>query len=210
MKNILWDSVYQVFHEVAKEGPNLLEAERLIDLRKRLRVKLDFLRSQLAVQLNEREIYYVLFPIVIYLDEIIQAKMLPGERVEWIPLQKEIYEIDTGGDLFYTVLDDLLRKPDTYPFIYEVFYFCLSDGFVGRHEGNLVTLNNYKEKLGARIEVTKLDEYREEPPMLEPVKVDRNPLWYYVLALALIVALYFGLKLLARYNDALLNLLNLG
>lgn len=203
MQNKLWEAVYEVFREVGGDRTMQVEAEALIALRKRLRSRLDTLRAALSEQLTEREIYYILFPIVVYLDEIVQAKMLPGERVEWIRLQKELYDIDTGGAVFYEVLEDLLRKPDTYPFIYEVFFFCLSDGYLGRYKGNMVKLNEYKDRLRKRIQVQAISEYAEPQPTLPPIVIASFPWWYYLTALILIVATWFGLNAAATLEKPL-------
>ena len=90
MKNKLWEAVFAVFEAVDRDGTGQLEAERLIALRKTLRLKLDILRSELAIQLNDREIYHVLFPVVVYLDEILQSRVLPGERVDLDHLTVEV------------------------------------------------------------------------------------------------------------------------
>jgi type IV/VI secretion system ImpK/VasF family protein len=205
MKNKLWEAVFAVFREVDAEGAGQLEVERLIALRKRLRIKLDTFRATLTPhvdeQLNDREIYYVLFPIVIFLDEILQAKVLPGERFEYLRLQKELFDIDTGGNTFYEVLDDLLRKPDTYPFIFEVFYFCLSSGFVGRHKGNIVEQQRYKERLQKRIVYPQLEPITLRDVEVKPIKFESFPFWYYIIATLIILSLYFLLKTIAPIPD---------
>jgi type IV/VI secretion system ImpK/VasF family protein len=206
MKNKLWEAVYSVFREVEAEGSGQLEVERLIALRKRLRLKLDILRSSLTSQgdhqlLNDREIYYVLFPIVIFLDEILQAKVLPGERVEYLRLQKELFDIDVGGNAFYEVLDDLLRKPNTYPFIFEVFYFCLSSGFLGRHKGDIVEQQRYKEKLGRHIVYPKLEPIALDQVEIKPIKFESFPYWYYITVILAVSCVYIALKLIAPIPD---------
>src|SRR5207249_677634 len=82
-------------------------------------------------------------------DEMVQSKY-PGENMSWPPLQKKLFLSDHGGEIFYETLDDLLRKPDTLPFIWEVFYLCLCYGFMGRDGDNIGKINQYKAKLEPR------------------------------------------------------------
>lgn len=201
MKNKLWEAVFAVFEAVDRDGTGQLEAERLIALRKTLRLKLDILRSELAIQLNDREIYHVLFPVVVYLDEILQSRVLPGERVEYLRLQKELFDIDTGGNTFYEVLDDLLQKPDTYPFVFEVFYFCLSSGFVGRHKGNLVELTRYKEKVAGRIVLPELETIQVDDDEARPIEFESFPWWYYVVTVVVLVGTWQVLHAVAPIPD---------
>lgn len=200
MKNKLWSAVYDVFDTVHENRGAQQDAEELISLRERLRHKLEVLRSRLSESLTERENYFVLFPIVIYLDEIVQSRMRPGERVEWKRLQTELYGIDTGGTMFFDTLEDLLRKPDTYPFIYEVFYFCLSDGFAGRHKGSLVKLNEYKERLAKRVVLEPIETYREPVQEFEAIRFENFPFHYYVIMIVIFVGLYYGLRMAAQYD----------
>jgi type IV/VI secretion system ImpK/VasF family protein len=128
------------------DGPDIVQ------LRASLRKRLNWLKSQLSEVMTEREVYYGLFPIVIYTDELVHYATR-GIADKWESLQSELYDIDNGGELFYTVIDTLLRKDDTHPLIFELFYFCLKDGFVGMYEGNAGKLQEYQDRLSARIPI---------------------------------------------------------
>jgi type IV/VI secretion system ImpK/VasF family protein len=163
----------------------------LVEVRAQVRAKLDVLKASLAEHLTEREVYLALFPIVVYFDEIVQNRFVRGQSAPWPPLQKELFKIDDGGALFYDTLDDLLRKPETLPFIYEVFYFCLSDGFKGKHTENLTKVNEYKHKLEEKIPRPVIAAEKGKDEKAPTFTFERIPISYYAAAAASIVATYF-------------------
>ena len=85
-----------------------------------------------------------------YTDELVAAVM-PGQTARWEPLQGELYDIDNGGELFYSILEDCLRKEETPPVVFEVFYFCLNDGFLGMYQGDRKKIEEYEARLANRI-----------------------------------------------------------
>lgn len=120
-------------------------------LRSEIRAKLDELRSELAKVLSEREVYFVLFPLTIHYDELVLRRLPPSEQTAWPLLQSERFGIDDGGDKFYSFSDERLANPDTPPLVFEVLYFCLSDGFIGRYANDPARIDGYKSNLAARI-----------------------------------------------------------
>jgi type VI protein secretion system component VasF len=132
------------FREAHADGANFVE------LRGRVRKRLQWLRVQLSDALPEHEVHYVLLPLVIYTDELMTS-IGRGQSARWEPLQSELYEIDNGGELFFTILEEHLRKSETHPLIFQMFYFCLSDGFVGMCESDMRKLDEYKARLAQRI-----------------------------------------------------------
>jgi hypothetical protein len=216
----------QAAAEAAKAGvPARAEkappAVDVIALRKKLRTRLDELKTKLTVTLTEREVYYTLFPLVVYTDEQLQgitrgrSAVLPALRREfsddfapqpsderesgWRSLQSELYEVDDGGEVFFTWIDHLLKREETSPIIFEVFYLCLHDGFVGRYKGFPEKINEYKKLLMARIPITRLDERANKGPE-EPVELVEFPKWYYVIAAASVVAVFAVLHLLSAFE----------
>ena len=136
--------------------PAGVESFDIVGVRAEIRKQLDILRVKLAEQLTERDCYLVVFPIVAYFDEHIKTYYLAEKQLSWPPLQKELFQIDEAGELFYETVDDLLRKPQTIPFIYEVYYFCLSQGFQGKYADNPVKISEYMKKLREKIPVVDL------------------------------------------------------
>ena len=124
-------------------------------LRDDIRTRLDELRADLAKVLNEREVYQVLFPLTIHYDELVLRRLSPTEQTAWPLLQSERYGINDGGDVFYSFADDRFANAETPPLVFEVLYFCLSDGFIGRYANDAAKIAGYKAKLAARIPMPK-------------------------------------------------------
>jgi type IV/VI secretion system ImpK/VasF family protein len=217
LKNQTWSAIHEIFQElnkliaqaqgvvtlkdkVEKRGMQVLKKgiqnEEIVPLRAEIRNKLNFLKARLSEHLTEREVYLVLFPVVVYFDEIVQSKIFHGQHTAWPPLQKELYQIDNGGDIFYDLLDDILRKPETIPFVYEIFYFCLSDGFQGKYTENPVKIKEYQDKLQAKIPLPKVKtQEKAEVPHL--MRADKSPLWQYVGVILFLACVYVLLYFLA-------------
>ncbi len=222
MKHALWSAVHTVIEEVSlllsgpggegeapRRGVMRLGAQQaagaltetaqvrdLVQLRAALRTQLDILKAALEETLNERETYLVLFPIVVHFDELVQRSVFRGQG-EWPPLQKELFDLDNGGEVVFEMIDDLVRKEQTLPFVFEIFYFCLADGLRGRYVDDLSKLREYQRKLKARIPLARMKtlgakEQLEEPPAPPSV------LWYYLGSGLLIAACYFGILALVQ------------
>lgn len=119
----------------------------LVELRSKMRMQLDDLRAAITEQYSERDAYYVLFPLTAHCDEVVKKMILESNQLEWPPLQQEFYQVADAGDLFYELLDNALSKPETLALVYEVYYFCLNDGFCGRYSVNPDMVANYLQKL---------------------------------------------------------------
>lgn len=162
------------FFEAHAAGPNF------VALRASIRERLQWLKGELATVLTEHELHYVLLPLVIYIDELVSS-ITRGEASRWEPLQSELYDVENGGELFYGLLEDHLRKSDTHPFVYQVFYFCLSDGFVGMAERDPRKVEQAKALLAARIPLVpppKGPEQRRD----QVIELVKFPLHYYAWA----------------------------
>lgn len=141
-------------------------------LRSEIRAKLDELRGELAKVLSEREVYFVLFPLTIHYDELVLRRLPPNEQTAWPLLQSERFDINDGGDKFYSFADERLANPDTPPLVFEVLYFCLSDGFIGRYANDPARIAAYKSNLAARIPTPRtpaLSQKRTQRPLEFPV-----------------------------------------
>lgn len=123
----------------------------LVELRSKMRIQLDDLRAAITEQYSERDAYYVLFPLTAHCDEVVKKMILESNQLEWPPLQQEFYQVGDAGDLFYELLDNALSKPETLALVYEVYYFCLHDGFCGRYSVNPDMVDNYLQKLRKHI-----------------------------------------------------------
>ena len=132
------------------EEHTALDGVDMVSLRASLRKLLDGLRKELSQGLSEREVYFALFPMVIYIDEIVQMRF-QSLASPWQPLQRELYKIDNGGERFYDGIDNLLSKSDTHSMIFEVFYFCLVHGFRGHYVNDPEKVKFYRSVLTQRI-----------------------------------------------------------
>ncbi len=169
----------------------------LVELRSQLRSQLDKLRAVITDQYSERDAYFVIFPLTAHCDEIVKILILDIQHLEWPPLQQELYQVEDAGDLFYELLDNALTKPETLPLVYEVYYFCLQDGFCGRYSGNPNRVSEYLVKLQKQIRLQPIN-----TPILMPNSPKRSyfriPNYsYYSGFILLMAAIYFFLTFLA-------------
>ena len=115
------------------------------------------------------------------------------------PLQQELYQVVDAGDIFYELLDTVLGKPETLVLVYEVYYFCLHDGFCGRYGSNPDRITDYQEKLRKHIVLPAIiDEEQFLPPVTKKWTYIRilNRV-YYGGAFLLLVLLYIFLDFVA-------------
>ncbi|EYF05037.1 Hypothetical protein CAP_3627 [Chondromyces apiculatus DSM 436] len=178
------------FQEAHPDGADFVK------LRARVRQRLVWLKGQLSGTLSEHEVHYVLFPIVVHFDEMVRL-VSRNATARWEPLQSELYEVSNGGELFYARLEERLRQEETPPIVFEIFYFCLSDGFQGMYQGDARKIAEYKERLSLRIPKVPI-EAEDEGAQAAPVELVRFPFHYYAAAIGAIVGLYLVLWLLAR------------
>ncbi|MFO7179020.1 MAG: DotU family type IV/VI secretion system protein [Pseudomonadota bacterium] len=178
-----------VFREAHENGADL------VALRAELRQVLGELRAKLLEVLAEHEVYYVLFPIVVYCDELM-ATATRGAVMRWEPMQGEFYEIENGGERFYEVLEERLRQDETHPLVLETFYFCLLDGFTGMYPAGSKQIEEYRERLVARFRPPPLrfPKVEAEPKRTELVPFPRR---YYASAAAVVFAVYCVLSWMA-------------
>lgn len=170
----------------------------LVELRSHLRAQLEQVRTLITEQYSERDAYYVLFPLTAHCDEGVKKSILDRSHLEWPPLQQELYQVVDAGDLFYELLDTALGKAETLTLVYEIYYFCLRDGFCGRYGGNPDRITDYMEKLHRHIALQPVAEQPSAPPVLKKWANFRvlNRVYYGGAILSLIL-FYFFLEFLA-------------
>lgn len=161
----------------------------LVELRSRIRKRFTWLKSKLAEVLSEHEVYYTLFPIVVYTDELVNG-VTRGATSRWEPLQSELYDIDNGGEVFYQILDDRLRQEETHPLVFEVFYYCLNDGFCGVYASDSRKIEEYKTRLTERIRTKPIEPDAGAKKDVGPVELVRFPWRYHVAAASAVLSAY--------------------
>jgi type VI secretion system protein ImpK len=158
---------------VGGSGGQLVDQDTLARLRTELRTKLDILKDNLVKELSENEVYLVMFPLVLLCDEMVMARLPKQQQTLWFLLQSELFQINYGGDVFYEFVDERLAKPDTPSMVFEVMYYCLSAGFVGKFGVDAGKVQRYKVLLceripGALTPLRKKRRRREPRPGLQP------------------------------------------
>lgn len=191
---------------------SLVDPALLGQLRGELRNRLDTLKDALSKELTENEAYLVMFPLVLLCDEMVMGRVPKQQHTEWRLLQHELFQINFGGDVFYDFVDERLAKPDTPATVFEVLFFCLSAGFVGKFGAEGGKVQRYKSLLAERIPgaqthskkkrrrreaaaVTATEEApatAPQPPSPPPV---RSAAWYYGIALGALLFAAFGVLL---------------
>jgi type IV/VI secretion system ImpK/VasF family protein len=169
----------------------------LVGLRSQLRDQLEDLRAVLTELYSERDAYFVLFPLTAHCDEVVKMLILDTQHLDWPPLQQELYQVADAGDLFYELLDNALSKPETLPLVYEVYYFCLQDGFCGRYSVNPKRVTDYLQKLQKHIRIAPImaSSLRSATTKRSYFRIPNYS--YYCASLFLLVLVYFLLTFTA-------------
>lgn len=170
----------------------------MIEFRAELRNQLDYLKATFLEEHPERDTYMILFAIVAHIDEIVQNKILRAMNVSWPLLQKELFQIENAGEVYYEVLDGILQKPQTDPFIYEVYYFCLRYGFRGRYENKPASVVEYIKKLKDKLQLEEGRTLQLDKEATGHIKKIRSPHWYYVIGAGIVAATYIILVIVAK------------
>lgn len=225
MKNQHWEAVHEVYTRLetlcgrrlhlpgtsigtgnpeatgdkAAGGTEISDTEDLVRIRSEIRIQLDFLRASLAEQYAERDSYLILFPIVAQIDELVQTNFLTAMQTDWPLLQKELFQIDNAGESFYNILDDILIKPQTPLFVYEVYYFCLKYGFRGRYKDHPVKIKGYLKKLESRLQQDERSIVSETAEEMGRIRQFGSPIWNYLITGGALVVVYLIFRVLGKY-----------
>jgi len=193
-----------------------IDVGSLGQLRLELRNRLDLLKDALHKELTENEAYLVMFPLVLLCDEMVMSRLTKQQHTDWHLLQHELFQITYGGDVFYDFVDERLAKPDSPELVFEVLYFCLSAGFVGKFGSDGGKVQRYKALLSERIpgaqpqgRKKRRRREREEPlPRESAAEPDqaapksnaaqRGAAWYYGAALLTLLIAAFGVVLFSN------------
>lgn len=179
-------------------GPVVTPSE-VTALREALRDRLVRARRELGHSMTERDSYLLLFPLVVHLDELVQAMVPDDSQAQWELLQRDLFDTEKGGELFYKALDELLETEQANPLVYEIYAFCLNLGFRGRYIGNEEKVAEYSTALAARLPDPPAD--ADEEASKEASKDDgrfrraTSPLWYYAAAFGLVAGAWVAIDM---------------
>lgn len=186
-----WDAIHSAGRDVdalarktVKQLPTAAHMA-LLDLHEHMRERLQTLRAELAGHADSERMMLIL---VFYFDERVMRQLPDSARLRWIPLQREWLGSSHGGEKFYEILDKLLQDHKTRSIVFELFYYCLRNGFVGQYAGNPDAIETYKKYLVSRIDVPPVAERRADSTIAHsPLPQTWHPAWYYLLTLVAIV-----------------------
>lgn len=170
--------------------------ETLERMRSELKTQLDTLKDNLSREMGENEVYLVMFPLVLLCDEMVMTHLPKHQQTAWALLQSDLFQINYGGDVFYDFVDERLSKPDTPSIVFEVLFYCLTSGFVGKFGSDGSKVLRYKalicERIPGAINPVRRKKRRRdanESPMEHSTSVKAVPLqtpkprsnaWYYL------------------------------
>lgn len=146
--------------------------------------RVEALRAQLASEPGGEQ---AMFALVLYFDEHIMTRLPGALATSWPLLQTRLTGRNTGGVDFFRLIDRLLESEPP-QVVFEVYYFCLANGFRGQFTTDLAALEGYRVRLQARIPAP-------EPARLAPApsaatatpRPIRSRALYYAAAVAIVV-----------------------
>jgi type IV/VI secretion system ImpK/VasF family protein len=158
--------------------------------------RVEALRGQLAAEPGGEQ---AMLALVLYFDEHIMTRLPEFLATSWPLLQTRLTGRNTGGVDFFRLIDRLLES-ESPVIVFEVYYFCLASGFRGQFATDLGALEDYRQRLRAKIPAP-------EPALLAPAKPAgvaaarpiRSRALYYAVAVAVIIA--FGWALTVWSNQ---------
>lgn len=167
------DEKYQLFK-------GTLNLDTITKSREYINNQLERLQLSLEQSLEKNHASLILFAIVAYIDEQMQAQILKQKQGNWVPLQKDFYGAYNAGDLFYETVDKLIDDPKTPSIVLNVFYFILKRGFLGRYSDSKTHINKYLDFLKDKIPVTSAHMNKEgKSSFSSPSKKVRLKKWHY-------------------------------
>ncbi len=209
MKQNKWEAIYAIYNKIERlcdhidkkyDGDSSREVtEELIKARSEIRTQLDFLKATLSEDLKERDTYLVLFPVVAHIDEMIQTKYLTKMDSSWPLLQRELFQVENAGEMFFEILDDILIKPATLPFVFEVYYFCISYGFRGKYDQDPVRINHYLKSLKSRISPEEPVSDSAPNHDDEHLQLLNSPMLYYLMSFGTVCVVVLSLYIIAEF-----------
>jgi len=148
-------------------------------------------REVLSAEISERAAYRMLFAFTVFFDEAVLAGGL-APSTGWASLQRELFDTDEGGQLFFDTLDEILAEEHN-SLMYEVFYFCLKLGFQGKYTGQDKRIQVYKDKLSERFELPDPEPARDTRPTAKVFKLHSYH-WYYAAAFSVNIVFWAAMR----------------
>lgn len=181
----------------APRAGTITEQERraLDELHRRVKGRIDALAAALAELRGYRD---AMNALVIYLDERIMQRLPDYLQSSWPLLHREHTGSITGGEDFYRQMDGL---PSSTPsFVFEVYYFCLEHGFVGRYANDMESIERYRHRLRESIDQPKVPTESNDTAEVSTNAVKPVSAWTaYAISLASVVVITATLTILSNF-----------
>ncbi|MFV9972631.1 MAG: DotU family type IV/VI secretion system protein [Francisella endosymbiont of Hyalomma asiaticum] len=122
--------------EITKE--HNVDNEQIVYYRNNIRKNIFFLQEELLEKYSETICKYVVFPILVYVDEkLMLLREQSGSNISWSLLQLEYYDRKNGGEYVFEIIDNLLSD-NIYPQIcYQTMSIILHNDFYGKYYENI-------------------------------------------------------------------------
>ena len=129
---------------------------------------------------------------------MVTRRLSTAEQTQWPLLQKELFDMNDGGDVFFEFVEERLKKASSPPLVFTVLYYCLSDGFIGKFGQDPAKAAAFKKRLAESIPLPEMPGKQkrkrrrgdDEDLVPLPNKV-MHPAIYYVATLGVLVLLFW-------------------
>lgn len=196
MKHPHWSEIYDYFKEVDQQKAKLESRKNLTDslstARNSLVISIKQVKNNLKQSLDELSVHHIIFALISLLDEEMKQLITSfNQQGEWVPLQKEFFDLTNAGEVFFDYLDEALENPQFSSIVFEVFYFVLKKGFRGKYQLSLIRISKYMDLLSEKIHQPALAKERKSAPQVFTLPKIRIKIWqYYAGSLLLIMCVY--------------------
>lgn len=183
-------------------SPQITEDERrtLAELSSRVRERIYGLDQTLASERGREE---VIKALALYFDERIMVRLPEYLRLGWPLLQTAYTGATTGGDDFYRFVSELRARPTTPSLVFEVYYFCLENGFVGRYANDLASIERYQQWIREAIELPRVPTDSADTAEVSVRTSKAVAGWVvYAVSLAVVVVVAAAQVVLSNYPDS--------
>lgn len=131
---------------------------------------LQLCKERIASQLDETSTQFIVSTLAITCDENVLTKQISKIHISqdsldkfsrataelklttsWPKLQRQFGQCIDGGERFFDNLELFLGQANTFKFLIELSYFCLGQGFCGKHINHLEAIQTYKDRCFAKL-----------------------------------------------------------
>ena len=113
-------------------------------------------QQKLATQMTKDKAQHVVLPVTLAFDEWLLKHYFQKRLIVWPLLQTQLFQVNNGGQLFYTTLEQHLKQAEAQDvlqqnFLFEIYYFFLKEGFGGMYANAPKERVAYLQQLETRL-----------------------------------------------------------